>query len=203
MRSLPSSTCNCTHGGSGWKDRSNLRKRWSRFSRWCWLPVLAMSSAFATEQEVRLQTNQPAKLTLPWPVNEADLEEPRGYNHHGGQQWHLARTLTIENTGTRALERVAVVVNGHDWSDIEGLIRSAELPASPSDFARALFTFWTANRSHASCGLKAAEDPLQMLRSWGYTICGEDTQGIGRILAARGIAGRSVPLNGHVAGEYL
>lgn len=143
---------------------------------------------------MRVQTNTPTQIDLPWPYDESALREPRGYNHHGVQSRRIMRQLIIENPGPKALTFDEVLVDGRDW-------RAALLPP-PAESPRALFTAWTQARSHAASGLRAAQNPWQMLRFWGYTLCGEDTKGFAALLAERGIAGRSVPLNGHVAGEY-
>ncbi|HEV7402932.1 MAG TPA: hypothetical protein VGO11_08405 [Chthoniobacteraceae bacterium] len=104
------------------------------------------------------------------------------------------RQLIVENPGPKPLALGEVLVDGRDWR--------AALQPPEAKTPLALFTAWTQARSHAASGTKAAQNPWQMLRFWGYTLCGEDTKGLGALLAERGIAGRSVPLNGHVAGEY-
>jgi hypothetical protein len=156
--------------------------------------ALAAANLHAAQQAVRVQTNTPAEINLPWPYDESALQEPRGYNHHGVQARQIMRQLIVENAGAKPLALGDVMVDGHDW-------RAALQPAEAKS-PRELFTAWTKARSHAASGLKAAQNPWQMLQFWGYTLCGEDTKALGSLLAERGIAGRSVPLNGHVAGEY-
>ena len=158
------------------------------------LAWLAVANLHAAQLAVRVQTNTPAELSLPWPYDESALQEPRGYNHHGAQTRHILRRLIVENPGPQPLTLGDVLVDGRNWR--------AVLQPPAADTPRALFTAWTQARSHAASGLKAAQNPWEMLRFWSYTLCGEDTKGLGALLAERGIAGRSVPLNGHVAGEY-
>jgi hypothetical protein len=158
------------------------------------LALVAVANLHAAQQVVRVQTNTPSELNLPWPYDDRALQEPRGYNHHGVQTRHILRQLIIENPGAKPFTGGEVLVDGKDW-------RAALLPP-PTESPRALFTAWTKARSHGASGLKAAQNPWQMLQFWGYTLCGEDTRSLSTVLAERGIEGRSVPLNGHVAGEY-
>lgn len=148
----------------------------------------------AAQVAVRVEINTPTEVNLPWPYDESALQEPRGYNHHGDQWRRIMRQLIVENPGPRPISISDMVVEGSN--------QLGALHPSVAESPRALFTAWTLTRSHAASGSKAAQDPWQMLHFWGYTLCGEDTKAFGALLAARGIAGRSVPLNGHVAGEY-
>jgi hypothetical protein len=97
----------------------------------------------------------------------------------------------------------SLVVNGQEWSGYEALRQSLQIPADPLAAALRFYTFWKDHRYHASSGLKAQQDTLATLNFWGYTLCDEDTRALARFFHGLGIAGRPVPLNGHVAGEYL
>jgi hypothetical protein len=176
------------------RSRGPSKRRSSSLFSLSLLAALAVGNLHAAQLAVRVQTNTPTDINLPWPYDDSALQEPRGYNHHGVQARHILRQLIIENPGPKPLTGGEILVDGKDW-------RAALLPP-PMESPRALFTAWTQARSHAASGLKAAQNPWQMLQFWGYTLCGEDTKCLGALFAERGIAGRSVPLNGHVAGEY-
>lgn len=167
------------------------KRRWSSLFSLSLVAFVGVRTLHAAQLAVRVQTNTPAEINLPWPYDDTALQEPRGYNHHGVQTRHILRQLIIENPGPKPFTQGEVLIDGRDWR-----------AALQADSPRALFTAWTQARSHATSGLKAAQNPWQMLQLWGYTLCGEDTKGLGALFADRGIAGRSVPLNGHVAGEY-
>ena len=149
-----------------------------------------------------LRPNEPATIKLESPLDDEDLGDPRGYSSFGAQPRRWVRRVIVENVGTSPLEEIELIANGHDWRTAATLRASLNLPPDPGLLARGFFRFWIDHRVHASSGLKAAEDPVSMLRFWGYTLCGEDTKGLARFLATHGIAARPVELNGHVAAEY-
>src|SRR3954451_19153039 len=122
MRSSSSCTSVCGVGGRGSPARSKgtwTRRRSSLFS----LSLLACLAAplHGAQVAVRVQTNTPAEVNLPWPYDESALQEPRGYNHHGVQTRHILRQLIFENPGPKPLTGGEILVDGKDW-------RAAVLP---------------------------------------------------------------------------
>src|SRR5262245_24173097 len=125
------SSISCTNawgiGGRACKGRSKWPRRPG--GSLCWLSLLLATNVQAAQLVVRVQTNKPTEINLPWPYDESALQEPRGYNHHGIQTRHILRQLIVENPGPQPLTGGEVLVDGRDW-------RSALLP---TDSPRALF----------------------------------------------------------------
>lgn len=161
-----------------------------------------MSSADALEDTALVDANRPHTVILNSPIDEFDLQDPRGYAHGGGQSHRLQKSVTIENVGSTPLVNPELILNGLDWS-------AAPPPAGPhpavadGQWVRRAFQFWIDHRLHASSASKLARSPINMFRWWGYTLCDEDTRSLAATFHAAGIPARHVPLNGHVAAEYF
>src|SRR4051794_28239124 len=116
MRFSSSCTSVCGVGGRACMGRSRRpRRRWSSLFSLSLLGLFGVANLHAAQLAVRVQTNTPAEINLPWPYDESALQEPRGYNHHGVQTRHILRRLIVENPGPQPLSLGEVLVDGRDW----------------------------------------------------------------------------------------
>ena len=162
------------------------------------------ASSHAEELKRQLPVNQAWKVELTGTAAEMHMRDPRGYGQHGAGKRVFTQRITLTNVGPVPLTGRLLVVDGKDWSSQDALAKSLRLPTLPRALVESFYTFWKEQRSHASSGTDAAEDPIGVLNFWGYTLCGDDTHALNRFfLKKAGIPGRRIALNGHTVGEYF
>jgi hypothetical protein len=166
-----------------------------------WLALAPAAIAGVLEFEMKAGARRP--LTLNSAADDSNFREPRSYASHGAQGRFFIRQIELTNSGGKPLAGRLLVVNGRDWSGMDGLRRDLGLSAeSQRRSIERLLMFWRERRSHAGCGLPLAEEPFAALNFWGYTLCGEDTKAFARLALGCDVRARYVQLNGHIAAEY-
>lgn len=166
-----------------------------------WLLALA-ASAPAEKLEFDVKASKPAKVTLDSPVDESNLHDPHGY-FPGVRNGVFQRRIELTNTGDTPLVGRLLVVNGRDWTDSRSLAKDLSLKGPAASIVERLYMFWKDHRFHIGTGQKLASEPFAALNFWGYTLCGEDTEGLLRLFEDLKVPGRHIQLNGHVAAEYF
>src|SRR3954449_11961752 len=110
-----SSFCTSVCGVGGRACMGPSKRRSSSLFSLSLVAFVAVANLHAAQLAVRVQTNTPAEINLPWPYDDSALQEPRGYNHHGVQTRHILRQLIIENPGPKPLSGGEILIDGKDW----------------------------------------------------------------------------------------
>jgi hypothetical protein len=118
-----------------------------------------------------------------------------------------AVSVDITNVGSTDLVDPRLTVNGHgDWFDRASIAAAAVGDATTErDRAQRLWEFVVRSRQHApppdTSGARVTRDPVQMLNSYGYGLCGDSAWLLHGLAQEVGLASRVWYLKGHVVPE--
>jgi hypothetical protein len=116
-------------------------------------------------------------------------------------------SIDITNVGSTELRDPRLTVNGHgDWFDRASIAAAAVGGAtSERDQARLLWEFVVRSRQHDqppdSSGARMTRDPVQMLNSYGYGLCGDAAWLLHGLAEEVGLSSRVWYVRGHVVPE--
>jgi len=140
------------------------------------------------------------RVTWQTEVTDADLINPSGYFPAELSQYRLVERVTIENSGDTMIRNPVLVINGREFLTVNDPIAGLGLP--PSATLSEIFAAWKERRVHASTGLTANAHVLEVLRTFGVTLCGDDSKCLAELVIAAGGAARPATVSGHVVYEY-
>lgn len=146
-----------------------------------------------------LAVGQSKHVTTDTPVSETNLQNPGGYFPPEPAQHRLVETVTIKNSGKSAIYDPTLIINGRPYLTVDTV--SGALGIGPNPGLEEIFTKWKERTVHASSGLAANADAMEVLRTFGATQCGDDSRCLGQIVMDAGGTARSTRVEGHVAYE--
>jgi hypothetical protein len=170
------------------------------FRKVTWIcALIALTKSVPAESiHLELEANTPSTFVLESPVDDLNFKDPCGYANLGAQHEFFNRRIVVENTGNTSLEDFALIVNNRDFRSSASLANF--LNFNNTNAPLILYTFWKDCRFHREGG---PNNPFELLNCFGFDLCGADKQSLSKLLHLYGVSSRSVPLNGHSAGEYF
>jgi hypothetical protein len=171
------------------------------------LGAMAYGSTRGTADEIapapvtfEISAGSSKRVTWQTGVTDAELINPAGYFPAERSQYRLVERVTIQNSSDAIIRNPVLVINGRDFLTVNDPF--AALGLSPDATLSQLFAIWKERRVHASTGLKANALVLEVLRTFGVTLCGEDSKCLADLVIAAGGSARAVPVSGHVVYEF-
>src|SRR5205814_1855421 len=83
--------------------------------------------------------------------------------------------VRLENTGTTAVVNPKIIVNGKDWSSLEGILAQVIVPGmSAEERARAIWEFARDETYHwwpPTQQTREDTDPVKLFSAYGYGFC--------------------------------
>ncbi len=149
---------------------------------------------------VELRDSRPATIVLESAVDDAHLANPPGYFPVEPPVARIVERIVIENAGSAPIRDPDVRLNGQPLLPLPDPLAAFGLKDAKDLFA--LFTAWRDRRIHGSTDLDANRDPLEVMRTFGATFCGDDARALGAITIPHGGEVRFARLNGHSAAEH-
>jgi len=149
---------------------------------------------------VAIKSGETRLLTWQSPVTDANLENPAGYFPAAPQEFRVIERLTIRNTGDTAIKNPKLTINGRDFLTVDSLPGALGL-SHPIALA-GIYSAWKERRAHATSGMPENSSAIEVLRTFGVTLCGDDSKALAEIVLGLGGSVTPVRLIGHVAYEY-
>jgi hypothetical protein len=162
--------------------------------------LCVVATAHGEMLQAKLRAGQPGTLRLESAVDDEHLANPPGYHPAEPPVERVVERVVIENIGDEIARDPDVRLNGRPLLPVADPIDA--LGVADAGDLLAIFSAWRDRRIHGSTGLRVNRDPLEVLRAFGATFCGDDSNALGAVTIPRGAEVRFVWVSGHSVAEH-
>lgn len=161
---------------------------------------LAVAPAQGATLEGIPAPGRPLIVRLESAVDDAHLANPPGYHAAEPPADRVVERITVENVGSEIVRNPDVRLNGSPILPVADPLEALGVGGAAD--ALTIYSAWKERRVHGTTGWRSNRDPLEVLRAFGATFCGDDANALAAITQSGGGEARFVWVNGHSVAEH-